>query len=117
MRDPFRLGRTVQDEKSQPVHVRGHGAGAVADPVVEAQSLAVRVEAEIAKQLYGQADLVRNVVIALLAGGHCLVEGTPGLGKTLLVRTLGQSLGLPFSRIQFTPDLMPTDIIGTNVFS
>ncbi|HEV8633214.1 MAG TPA: MoxR family ATPase [Chloroflexota bacterium] len=117
MRDPFRLGRTVQDEKSQPVHVRGHGAGALADPVVEAQSLAVRVEAEIAKQLYGQTDLVRNVVIALLAGGHCLVEGTPGLGKTLLVRTLGQALGLRFSRIQFTPDLMPTDIIGTNVFS
>jgi MoxR-like ATPase len=117
MRDPFRLGRTVHDEKTQPVHVRGHGAGAVADPVAEAQSLAVRVEAELAKRVYGQADLVRSVVIALLAGGHCLVEGTPGLGKTLLVRTLGQALGLQFSRIQFTPDLMPTDIIGTNVFS
>jgi MoxR-like ATPase len=117
MRDPFRLGRTVQDEKSQPIHVRGQGTGAVADPVAEAQALANRLESEIGKQLYGQADLVRNVVIALLSGGHCLVEGTPGLGKTLLVRTLGQALGIPFSRIQFTPDLMPTDVIGTNVFS
>jgi MoxR-like ATPase len=56
-------------------------------------------------------------VIALLAGGHVLVEGTPGLGKTLLIRLLGQALGLEFSRVQFTPDLMPTDIIGTNIFS
>jgi MoxR-like ATPase len=97
--------------------VRGAGAGAVADPVAEAQQLALRIEGEVAKQLHGQRDMVRNVVIALLAGGHCLVEGTPGLGKTLLVRTLGQTLGLAFNRIQFTPDLMPTDIIGTNVFS
>src|SRR5262245_37270521 len=117
MRDPFRLGRTVHDEKSQPIHVRGHGAGAVADPVAEAQMLASRIESEVGRQLFGQADLVRNVVIALLSGGHCLVEGTPGLGKTLLVRTLGQALGIVFSRIQFTPDLMPTDVIGTNVFS
>jgi MoxR-like ATPase len=97
--------------------VRGQGAGAVADPVAEAQGLALKIEAEIAKQLHGQHPMVRSVVIALLSGGHCLVEGTPGLGKTLLVRTLGQTLGLSFSRIQFTPDLMPTDIIGTNVFS
>src|SRR5207245_3571039 len=72
--------------------------------------------AEVRKQLIGQADLVRQVVIALFAGGHVLVEGTPGLGKTLLVRVLGQALGISFSRIQFTPDLMPTDIIGTNVY-
>jgi MoxR-like ATPase len=115
MRDPFRFGRSV--DTSQPVHVRGQGAGAVADPVAEAQQLALRIEGEVARQLHGQSELLRNVVIALLSGGHCLVEGTPGLGKTLLVRTLGRALGLSFSRIQFTPDLMPTDIIGTNVFT
>ncbi len=87
-----------------------------ADPVADAQATATRIESEVAKQLIGQADLVRQVIVSLLAGGHCLVEGTPGLGKTLLVRTLGQVLGVHFSRIQFTPDLMPTDIIGTNIY-
>src|SRR5205814_975955 len=92
------------------------GQATLHDPVADAQALASRVESEVARQLIGQADLVRHVVIALFAGGHCLVEGTPGLGKTLLVRTLGQALGVAFSRVQFTPDLMPTDIIGTNVY-
>ena len=65
----------------------------------------------------GQRQVVRDVVIALLSGGHVLLEGVPGLGKTLLVRTLGEALTLSFSRIQFTPDLMPADIVGTNVLT
>ena len=73
------------------------------------------LEDELRKLIVGQQDLLRGTVIALLAGGHVLMEGVPGLGKTVLVRSLGQALTLSFSRIQFTPDLMPADIVGTNV--
>jgi MoxR-like ATPase len=73
------------------------------------------VKAEVAKAVVGHAELVEHVFFALVCGGHCLLEGVPGLGKTLLVRTLGEILDLSFSRIQFTPDLMPADITGTNV--
>ena len=69
----------------------------------------------IARAVVGQNDAVEQLLIALLAGGHALLEGVPGLGKTLLVRTLGQALELEFHRIQFTPDLMPSDIIGTEI--
>ncbi|MEZ4624455.1 MAG: AAA family ATPase [Thermomicrobiales bacterium] len=74
-----------------------------------------RVEAAVAGSIVGQADIVRQVVICLIAGGHGLLEGAPGLGKTMLVKTLAQVLDLRFSRIQFTPDLMPADITGTNM--
>jgi MoxR-like ATPase len=77
--------------------------------------LARALEAELARLIVGQTDLVRNTIIALIAGGHVLLEGVPGLGKTVLVRSLGQALALGFARIQFTPDLMPADIVGTNV--
>ena len=70
---------------------------------------------EIGKVVVGHGDVVEAVLISLFAGGNVLLEGVPGLGKTLLVRTLAQALHLPFSRIQFTPDLMPADVIGTNV--
>ena len=70
---------------------------------------------EISKVIVGHVDIVRDVLISLLCGGHVLLEGVPGLGKTLLVRTLSSALSLTFRRIQFTPDLMPADIIGTNV--
>lgn len=73
------------------------------------------IETEISKVIVGQQIVVRNVVIALIAGGHVLLEGVPGLGKTLLVRTMADALDLRFSRIQFTPDLMPADITGTNI--
>ena len=73
------------------------------------------IEDEVGKVIVGQAGIVRDVLICLLAGGHVLLEGVPGLGKTLLVRTLAEALDLQFSRIQFTPDLMPADIIGTNM--
>ncbi|MFU8820375.1 MAG: AAA family ATPase [Gammaproteobacteria bacterium] len=69
----------------------------------------------IARAVVGQDEVVEQLLIGLLAGGHCLLEGVPGLGKTLLVRSLGQALALEFRRIQFTPDLMPSDIIGTEI--
>ena len=69
----------------------------------------------IATTIVGQTDVVEQLLIGLLAGGHCLLEGVPGLGKTLLVRTLGQALDLRFRRVQFTPDLMPSDILGTEI--
>ena len=77
--------------------------------------LAQALETELARLIVGQKELLRNTVIALIAGGHVLLEGVPGLGKTVLVRSLGHALTLSFSRVQFTPDLMPADIVGTNV--
>ena len=74
-----------------------------------------KLRAEVAKIIVGQNTVVEGVLIALIAGGHALLEGVPGLGKTSLVRALAQALELDFSRIQFTPDLMPSDITGTNV--
>src|SRR5881398_1225465 len=74
-----------------------------------------RLREEIAKVIVGQDDIVEGTLTALIAGGHVLLEGVPGLGKTLLVRTLADALHLKFQRIQFTPDLMPADLIGTNV--
>ncbi len=74
-----------------------------------------RLREAIGTAIVGQTAVVEQLLIGLLAGGHCLLEGVPGLGKTLLVRTLGQALRLEFRRIQFTPDLMPSDIIGTEI--
>jgi MoxR-like ATPase len=74
-----------------------------------------RLRQEIAKVIVGQDDIVEGTLGALIAGGHVLLEGVPGLGKTLLVRTVADALRLKFNRIQFTPDLMPADLVGTNV--
>ncbi len=75
------------------------------------------VKNEMSRVIVGHGELVEGVFIALVCGGHCLLEGVPGLGKTLVVRSLGELLNLTFSRIQFTPDLMPADITGTNVLN
>jgi MoxR-like ATPase len=76
-----------------------------------------RVHREISKVIVGHSEVVHGVLTCLFVGGHALLEGVPGLGKTLLVRTLGQVLDLKFNRIQFTPDLMPSDVIGTNIIT
>ncbi|CAN5394115.1 MoxR family ATPase [soil metagenome] len=77
--------------------------------------MALRIEAEVGRFIVGQQQLVRQTLISLIAGSHALLEGVPGLGKTMLVRTMADALDRGFSRIQFTPDLMPADIIGTNI--
>src|SRR5438093_12854741 len=74
-----------------------------------------KLYAEIAKVIVGHTDIVHGVLTCLFVGGHALLEGVPGLGKTLLVRTLSQAIDLNFNRVQFTPDLMPSDIIDTNI--
>jgi MoxR-like ATPase len=85
--------------------------------IAEFVTRAREVEVELRKVIVGQHEAVRQVLVALFAGGHVLLEGVPGLGKTLLVRTLGDVLTLRFHRIQFTPDLMPADIVGTTIVS
>jgi MoxR-like ATPase len=74
-----------------------------------------RIKAEVAKVIVGQEQVIEEMLIGLLAGGHCLITGAPGLAKTLLVKTLAQVFSLSFNRIQFTPDLMPSDITGTEI--
>ena len=84
------------------------------DPEEYARTAAA-IEAEIATVIVGQRELVRQVLVCMLCEGHALLEGAPGLGKTQLLKTLGQVVGLQFARVQFTPDLMPADIVGTQV--
>jgi MoxR-like ATPase len=81
----------------------------------EFRETATRIEAEVGRYIVGQQDVVRHTLICLVVGGHALLEGVPGLGKTMLVRTLASVLDLKFARIQFTPDLMPADIVGTDI--
>ncbi|HVC44649.1 MAG TPA: MoxR family ATPase [Candidatus Binataceae bacterium] len=76
-----------------------------------------RAEAEVGRVIVGHRDVVRKLLTALFCGGHILIEGVPGLGKTLMVKTAAETLGLSFKRIQFTPDLMPSDIVGTQVLA
>ena len=83
--------------------------------VTNFRETAVSIETEVAKVIVGQKDVVRHTLIGVLGGGHVLLEGVPGLGKTMLVRTFAQAMSLDFSRIQFTPDLMPADITGTDI--
>ena len=91
---------------------------AAAGLVGEIERLGSRIamaKAEIGRVIFGQADVIEQVLVTILSGGHCLLVGVPGLGKTLLVETLGTVLGLHPTRVQFTPDLMPADIIGSEV--
>src|SRR6185369_10796795 len=73
------------------------------------------IESEVKSVIVGQDDLVRQTLICLVANGHALLEGVPGLGKTMLVKTIADVIDCSFNRIQFTPDLMPADIVGTNI--
>ncbi len=85
------------------------------EQILSFQGKVARIREEIGKEIVGQKDVVDHLLMALVAGGNVLLEGVPGLGKTRLVKALGRVLNLPFSRIQFTPDLMPADITGTNI--
>jgi MoxR-like ATPase len=75
-----------------------------------------RIRAEVQKAIIGQDEVIERLLVALLANGHVLLEGLPGLAKTLLIKSLGSAMGLDFERIQFTPDLLPSDVVGTMVF-
>src|SRR5512133_1484634 len=83
----------------------------------EFRDTAAQIESQVGRVIVGQGELVRNTLITLLAGGNALLEGVPGLGKTMLVRTLSQAIDCSFARIQFTPDLMPADIVGTTIIT
>ena len=84
-------------------------------PFEEAADLVARLDAEVGRAIIGQQRVRREILTCLLAGGHCLLRGVPGLAKTLLIKTLADAVSLKFSRIQFTPDLMPSDILGTEL--
>lgn len=84
--------------------------------LMSVEQVASQVREEISKAIAGQQEVVEQALVAILSNGHVLLEGVPGVAKTLLVRSLAQTLGLEYGRIQFTPDLMPSDVIGTNVF-
>src|SRR3989442_10958950 len=83
----------------------------------EIKDVLARARHEISKVIIGQQDVIDRSLIAIFTGNHALVEGVPGVAKTLLVRTLARVLGCEYNRIQFTPDLMPADITGTNIFN
>src|SRR6185436_12520330 len=90
--------------------------GSVMEPE-QFQQTFKRLQAEVQKVIVGNQEIIRKILIAFFAGGHVLLEGVPGLGKTLLVKALTHALGMSFKRIQFTPDLMPSDIVGTEVLT
>lgn len=85
--------------------------------IINEQQNIIKVEKEIQKKIVGQEDMIRKILIGVLTGNHILLEGLPGLAKSLTVNTMAQTLGLDFSRIQFTPDLLPSDIIGTEIYN
>src|SRR6184192_4641149 len=89
--------------------------GAEKQTVEQIISSRAQIQTELAKVIVGQKDVIEQLLIALFAGGHCLITGAPGLAKTLLVKSIAQIFHLKFQRIQFTPDLMPADITGTEI--
>jgi MoxR-like ATPase len=97
-------------ESSRPMHTPlEHGS------LERVADVAARIEGELGRIIVGQQRVVREILVAFVAGGHCLLRGVPGLAKTLLIKTLADSVALAFNRIQFTPDLMPSDIVGAEV--
>jgi MoxR-like ATPase len=103
---------TVQDTQNKPVVMDSPEDIALADRMNAGRK---RIEEELAKMIVGQQDIINQVLLTLFVGGNSLIVGVPGLAKTLLIRTLAQVLDLKFNRIQFTPDLMPSDITGTDI--
>ena len=119
---PVSRGSWVCASPGEEMHRRGNaetngGMSSVGDEQAreEFRSAFEAVREQLARVIVGQAKVIEQVVVTMFAGGHALLEGVPGLGKTLLVRTLADLLDMDFGRIQFTPDLMPADIIGTNI--
>jgi MoxR-like ATPase len=107
-------GDTVAEDMAERVLSRSVSEPTQAD-ITQFTEIAQNLEQELQAIVIGQEQIIRELLLALFAGGHVLLEGVPGLGKTLLVRTLSDALSLKFARIQFTPDLMPADIVGTTI--
>src|SRR5258708_15098049 len=106
----------LQNGNEGAISDSGVGVGGPGEAEIEEfTDVAQQLESELCSIVVGQERVIRELLLALLAGGHVLLEGVPGLGKTLLVRTLADALALKFTRIQFTPDLMPADIVGTTI--
>lgn len=99
------------------VEARFKDAAAVEEAIANFNDTFSQVEAEVSRVIVGQQDIIRKTLSAIFAGGHVLLEGVPGLGKTLLVKSVASAFGLTFKRIQFTPDLMPSDVTGTQVLT
>src|SRR5207247_11220820 len=95
------------------MEITSDSTGTEKQTVEQIISSRVQIQSELAKVIIGQKEVIEELLIALFAGGHCLITGAPGLAKTLLVKSLAQIFHLKFQRIQFTPDLMPADITGT----
>lgn len=95
----------------------GDTSARVEEEVARFEKDCAAIKDEIGKMIVGHVDIIEGVITSMIAGGNVLLEGVPGLGKTMLVRTLSETLGLKFSRLQFTPDLMPSDILGTTVLA
>ena len=104
-----------QDQQLSITDTQVEGPGEA--DITEFIDIAQQLEKELCSVVIGQERVIRELLLALFAGGHVLLEGVPGLGKTLLVRTVADALALKFARIQFTPDLMPADIVGTTIVS
>jgi MoxR-like ATPase len=100
-----------------PVELRSHAAGPAPGPLSEESQLFIEVTEEIGKVIVGQRVMLERLLIALLADGHVLLEGVPGLAKTLAVRTVAATIAGGFHRIQFTPDLLPSDLVGTMIYN
>src|SRR5262252_5658410 len=110
---PIRTNRIIENEAA----VNMDTVADIERRIERARHSFEELKAEMARAIVGNEALIEHIFISLVCGGHCLLEGVPGLGKTLTVRSLGGILGLSFSRIQFTPDLMPADITGTNLLA
>src|SRR5437868_13465622 len=102
-------------EEPKPEEMAPTANQAQRDTVQRLTTGRAQIEAELAKIIVGQKDVIEQILIALFAGGHCLITGAPGLAKTLLVKSIARIFHLKFQRIQFTPDLMPADITGTEI--
>ncbi len=106
---------TIDDDATNHASLQETSTEPSAEDITAFVETAQKLEQELTSIVVGQERVIRELLLALLAGGHVLLEGVPGLGKTLLVRTLSDALSLKFARIQFTPDLMPADIVGTTI--
>ncbi|MGY8732732.1 MAG: AAA family ATPase, partial [Pirellulales bacterium] len=98
----------ASDNQEQPIGVNS-------DSVKQLEAAREKITTQLSRVIIGQQDVIEELLISMFSQGHCLLEGVPGLAKTLLISTLADTLSLSFSRIQFTPDLMPADITGTEV--